>query len=115
MKGIEINHELERLISGHERDGQLTFNQFHKALKLHLMGQTQYEFEKHAIHTDQNDSKLNVLRAWEVASPEKPLVSPQLTKTYQSSVKLDDFSPASPVLKFIFNLIQRNLRELFEK
>src|SRR4051812_20649108 len=28
--GIQITHEIERLISGHERDGGLTFNEFYR-------------------------------------------------------------------------------------
>jgi hypothetical protein len=44
--GVEINHEIERLISGYDRDGNLTFNDLYRAIRLYSKGDIQFTFDK---------------------------------------------------------------------
>jgi hypothetical protein len=47
--GIDINREIERLIGGYERDGLLTFNELHRAIRLYAKGDVQFLFHKEDV------------------------------------------------------------------
>jgi hypothetical protein len=47
--GVDINRELERLIGGHERGGQVTFQDFIKYLGLYHEGDVRYQFSEERV------------------------------------------------------------------
>eukprot|EP01112_Ceratiomyxa_fruticulosa_P010876 TRINITY_DN28_c0_g1_i1.p1 TRINITY_DN28_c0_g1~~TRINITY_DN28_c0_g1_i1.p1 ORF type:complete len:618 (+),score=139.06 TRINITY_DN28_c0_g1_i1:276-2129(+) len=47
--GIDINHDLERIIAGHERDGKLRFREFVKYLEIYLTGDVRYTYKTEEI------------------------------------------------------------------
>lgn len=67
--GIDINRELERLIGGHERGGQVTFQDFIKYLGLYHDGDVRYHFAEERIDPR---ATLNLFQEVSIERPESP-------------------------------------------
>eukprot|EP00026_Physarum_polycephalum_P003492 Phypoly_transcript_03504.p1 GENE.Phypoly_transcript_03504~~Phypoly_transcript_03504.p1 ORF type:complete len:605 (+),score=91.66 Phypoly_transcript_03504:512-2326(+) len=67
--GIDINRELERLIGGHERGGQVTFQDFIKYLGMYHEGDVRYQFSEERVDPR---ATLNLFQAVNIERPESP-------------------------------------------
>lgn len=67
--GIDINRELERLIGGHERGGQVTFQDFIKYLGMYHEGDVRYLFSEERVDPRQT---LNLFQHVNIDRPASP-------------------------------------------